>query len=219
MEVQFDTTAFDQLAGVIHKAAEGWASLQQETMKELGDKGSAHIVTRTHKDGVDKFGVKFVPYSTKRIYYEEGDEFFEKAASVGRISDTGKTVSFAGGYAEFKQGLGASEPNLSVNGKMLGLEGFERPFGVTGSTDRSVTISFTDSHQAEIAQRNIDGGSFDWNGRPTNLPQRDFWGLGETDKEKEQLEQMFHESLHEQGEKNSYTRGFFRMIETGEASE
>lgn len=219
MEVQFDTTQFDQLAGMISRAAEGWASLQQEVMGTLGERGSQLIVKRTHDEGVDKFGVKFVPYSTKRLYYEQGDQFFEKAASVGRLSASGQTVSFPGGYAEFKSGLGASEPNLTVDGRMLGLEGYERPFGVTGVTDKSVTISFTDSNQGEIAQKNIDGGAHDWNGNPTVLPQRDFWGLGETDKEKEELENMFGYILHEQGEKNGETAGLFKLINTGEVSE
>ena len=88
---------------------------------ELAGVGRTVIITRTQK-GEGPGGTPFAKYST-RTYYAPIDRRHPgyPKPSGGTATRGGKTVKYAGGYAEYKRGIGrGARPDLTVSGSMLG---------------------------------------------------------------------------------------------------
>jgi predicted ATP-grasp superfamily ATP-dependent carboligase len=159
-----------------------------EVMRRVGEKGQDMMVERTINH-MDKTGATITGYSTKLmgIANASNPEYFALAQGAGgRLSKSGRSVMFDGGYEQFKQGLGGGEPDLVVTGKLLGLKGNFRPFETTEYKQDSVTIAFTDAAMAERADRLIERNG---EGR------FDFWGIAETEKEVEELSNYAAETI------------------------
>lgn len=87
----------------------------------LAGTGKALIQQRTSA-GKGPGGKPFTPYSKKPIHMpvDNREPGYKKPAG-GRPSKSGKTVYYAGGYAEYKGAGGfGSAPQLSVSNQMLG---------------------------------------------------------------------------------------------------
>lgn len=63
-----------------------------------------------------------------------------------------RSVYFRGGYRQFKSGLGTSSPDLKVEGRLLGLNGYARPFGPIDVGANYVVIDFYKTEEQRKAE-------------------------------------------------------------------
>ena len=131
----------------------------------LAGAGKTIIQMRTAA-GKGAGGKPFTPYSTKPIYMpvDKRKPGYKKPAG-GRPSKSGKSVFYAGGYAEYKSagGFGAT-PQLSVSNQMLG----SIQIGVMASNH--AFLFFANREAAAKAHGHEFG---------TGVPQRSFFDLSD----------------------------------------
>ncbi len=116
--------------------------ITEKDMRRLGQGIVVTIKTRTLR-GLDKRGNPFKPYSRRPIYVAK--RHARLAPKGGRPSRTGKSIYYAGGYAEYKRtsrrlsvptdGSATAEVDLILSGQLMG------SIHVSRATPTSVRIS------------------------------------------------------------------------------
>ena len=185
----------------------------KEDSEFLANEASTLIYYRTVRDGLDKNGKQFDPYSTKPLYI--GGKYFPYATAAGgrteysnrRTRLTGKqtkggkdartgkmkSVYFQGGYGQFKRGLqpsGAANPgvvNLSVTNTLMGSQAFEG-----GQSDASYGVGTATEKGFRLTFTRAESAAV-----ADGLIERgrDFWGIGEIPEEKAELERQLADRL------------------------
>lgn len=138
-------------------------SLDASLYLEIGNTVKALMIERTLA-GKDVSGNAFAGYSTQPYYAPVARRLpgYPMPAG-GRLTKSGKSMFFAGGYREYKGGLGrGTSPQLSVSNQMLSDE------MVRAEDDRAV-IYFGSAASAEKAH----GHHFGTN----RLPRREHFGI------------------------------------------
>lgn len=119
-------------------------------MVRLGNDVVALIRLRTGR-GMGADGQPFKGYSTTPIYIvKNGPTGQRLSPKGGRLSRTGRSVYYEGGYRQFKEqsrrGVGGAEVDLTLSGEML------RSVAVRSASDTSVTVGTGDRvlHAAKV---------------------------------------------------------------------
>lgn len=109
--------------------------IDRRGMIALGNAAVAFIRKRTG-EGESYTGEAFEPYSTRPIYITRGSGTGARLAPKGgRKSRTGRSVYYAGGYAQYKrESTGASVVNLVLSGQLM------RSIVVADASGRRVTV-------------------------------------------------------------------------------
>lgn len=94
------------------------------------------IIRRRTGQGESYTGDAFAPYSTRPIYITRGRGTGARLAPKGgRLSRTGQSVYYAGGYAEYKQAsTGSGVVNLTLSGQLM------RSIAVAKATARQAIV-------------------------------------------------------------------------------
>jgi len=130
---------------------------------ELGNTVVALMAERTAA-GKDVSGNAFAAYSTKPFYAPVARRTpGYPLPAGGRLTKSGKSMHFPGGYKEYKGGIGrGTAPQLSVSGAMLGDERVR-------ATDDLAVIYFATAASAEKAHGHQFGTG--------HLPRREHFGI------------------------------------------
>lgn len=130
---------------------------------ELGNTVVALMQERTAA-GKDIQGRDFADYSTRPFYAPVTNRppGYPTPAG-GRLTESGKSMHFPGGWKEYKGGIGrGTTPQLSVSGQMLGAM-------QVSSTDKGAVISFATAEAGEKAHGHQMGAG--------HLPRREHFGI------------------------------------------
>lgn len=131
----------------------GLPKVDRTTMAALGQLATATINLRI-RDGQSTEGKRFKPYSTRKITIRlDSGTAARLKPKGGRLSRSGDSMVFDGGYAEYKKlsrkgGIVGHEVDLTLSGSML------RRLGVKSTTKDSVEVGV--SHESATYAGAVD---------------------------------------------------------------